>query len=162
MPLHFTKSELESRTKAACRKLEERKLDGLLMFRQESMYYLTGYDTFGYSMFQCLVLKADGTTTLLTRVPDLRTAWYTSNIEDVRTWVDREGMNPAQDLKEVLASLNCQGQRLGIELASYGLTAFHWLQVEAALEGFCELIDASDLVSELRAVKSPAELVYVR
>ena len=40
--------------------------------------------------------------------------------------------------------------------------AIHWLQVEAALEGFCELVEASDLVSELRAVKSPAELVYVR
>jgi Xaa-Pro dipeptidase len=162
MPIHFTKAEFESRKRAVCRKLESRKLDGLLMFRQESMYYLTGYDTFGYSMFQCLLLKADGTITLLTRAPDLRTAWYTSNIEDVRIWVDREGMNPAVDLKAVLVSQHCQGRRLGIELASYGLTAFHWLQVQAALDGFCELIDASDLVSELRAVKSPAELVFVR
>jgi len=34
-------------------------LDGLLMFRQESMYYLTGYDTFGFVFFQCLYLGAD-------------------------------------------------------------------------------------------------------
>ena len=162
MPIHFTEAELESRKNAVCHSLKSRNLDGLLMFRQESMYYLTGYDTFGYSMFQCLFLKADGTVMLLTRAPDLRTAWYTSNIKDVRIWVDKEGMNPAQDLKAALVSHKCQGKRLGIELASYGLTAFHWLQVQAALEGFCELVDASDLVSELRSVKSSAELVYVR
>ncbi len=162
MPIHFSEKELESRRKAVCGTLQERKLDALLMFRQESMYWLTGYDTFGYSMFQCLVLKSDGTITLLTRAPDLRTAWYTSIIKDVRVWVDREGMNPAADLKEVLVSHKLQGKRLGIELASYGLTAFHWLQVQSALDGFCELVDSSDLVSGHRSIKSPAELVYVR
>jgi Xaa-Pro dipeptidase len=35
-------------------------LDGLLMFRQESMYYLSGNDSFGYAMFQGLYLGADG------------------------------------------------------------------------------------------------------
>ena len=71
-------------------------------------------------------------------------------------------MNPAHDMKDMLVSQKSQGKRLGIEMASYGLTAFHWLQVQAALEGFCNLVDASDLVSEHRAIKSPAELVYVR
>ncbi|WP_245322536.1 Xaa-Pro peptidase family protein [Mesorhizobium sp. WSM3882] len=126
------------------------------------MYYLTGYDTFGFSMFQCLLLKTDGSIALLTRAPDLPTARYTSNINDVRIWVDREGMNPAQDLKDLLIAHTCQGARLGIELASYGLTAFHWRQVEAALAGFCELIDASHLISDLRAIKSRAEIVYIR
>ena len=32
------------------------KIDALLMFRQESMYWLTGYDTFGFVYFQCLIL----------------------------------------------------------------------------------------------------------
>ena len=30
------------------------------MFRQESMYWLTGYDTFGYVYFQCLILTTKG------------------------------------------------------------------------------------------------------
>ena len=38
----------------------EERLDGLLMFQQESMYWLTGYDTFGFCFFQCLVVAADG------------------------------------------------------------------------------------------------------
>ena len=28
--------------------MKEQNIDALLMFRQESMYWLTGYDTFGY------------------------------------------------------------------------------------------------------------------
>ena len=48
------------------------------------MYWLTGYDTFGYCFFQCLVLRADGDLVLLTRAPDLRQAQHTSIIEDVR------------------------------------------------------------------------------
>ena len=34
--------------------------------------------------------------------------------------------------------------------------------VDAAFAGFCELVDASDLVRLLRLVKSPAELAYLR
>src|SRR5262244_48416 len=49
-------------------------LDGLLLFRQESMYWLTGYDTSGYSMFQGMYLRADGALALLTRSADLRQA----------------------------------------------------------------------------------------
>jgi len=45
------------------------------------MYWLTGYDTSGYSMFQGLYLRADGALTLLTRSADLRQARLTSAIE---------------------------------------------------------------------------------
>jgi len=51
MAIHFERSELAGRCKRACEAMVERGLDGLLMFRQESMYYLTGYDTFGYVFF---------------------------------------------------------------------------------------------------------------
>ena len=36
------------------------------------------------------------------------------------------------------------------------------MRLQAALDGFCTLVDASDLVSRLRLVKSPAEIAYVR
>jgi Xaa-Pro dipeptidase len=51
---------------------------------------------------------------------------------------------------------------LGVEYEAYGLTARNGFRLNAALDGFAELTDASDLVSRLRVVKSPAELVYVR
>ncbi len=69
MALHFSAEEFAERRRRASAAMAEAKLDGLLMFRQESMYYLTGYDTFGYVFFQCLYLGADGRLTLLTRLP---------------------------------------------------------------------------------------------
>ena len=161
--IHFSAEELAARREAVSEKLVRRGLDGLLVFRQESMYYLTGYDTFGYVFFQCLYMDADGETmTLLTRTPDVRQAEHTSVISDIRVWYDAEDSNPAMDLKKILEEHGCRGKRLGIETDAYGLTGYNLKRVEAALDGFCELLEASDLVTALRAVKSPAEIEYVR
>jgi len=162
MALHFTRAEYDRRIKAATAALAAQGLDGLLMFQQESMYYLTGYDTFGFCFFQCLYLGADGRLALLTRSPDLRQARHTSIIEDIRIWTDEAGAKPATQLRTMLESLGCKGKRLGIENQSYGLTHLNGKQVDAALEGFVTLQDASDLVNMIRVVKSPAELKYVR
>lgn len=162
MPLHFTVDELAERRLRTCADMRQRGLDAMLLFRQESMYYLTGYDTFGYVYFQCLVLTADGRMVLLTRAPDLRQAKFTSVLEDVRVWVDREGARPAEELKAILAELGLAGKRLGVEYDAYGLTAAVGKKLDAALDGFATLEDASDLVTRLRLVKSPAEIAYVR
>ena len=160
--LHFEDTELLARRERCCALMQERGLDGLLMFRQESMFYLTGYDTFGFVFFQCLYLGSDGRLMLLTRAPDLRQAELTSCVSDIRIWVDGPEAEPAEDLKSVLAEFSCQNKVLGVEYEAYGLTARNGKRLEAALEGFCRLEDASMLVSELRVVKSPSELAYVR
>ena len=160
--LHFTRAEFDARLAAAAAALRARGLDGLLMFQQESMYYLTGYDTFGFCFFQCLYLGADGRLALLTRSADLRQARHTSIIEDIRIWTDAAGAEPAAQLKDMLASLGAKRARLGIEANSYGLTHYNGKAVEAALTGFCALEEATDLVNRLRVTKSAAELRYVR
>ncbi len=162
MELHFSREEYAGRQARTIAAMTAAGLDGLLMFRQESMFYLTGYDTFGFVFFQCLYIGADGAMTLLTRSPDLRQARHTSTLEDIRVWVDRDGATPAEDLKAILDEHGCKGRKLGIEFEAYGLTGRSWRMVEATLDGFCTLDDASELVSRLRVVKSPAEMDYVR
>ena len=56
MGLHFTAEEFSKRKRDVLKLMKEQNLDALLMFRQESMYWLTGYDTFGYVFFQTLNL----------------------------------------------------------------------------------------------------------
>ncbi|KAB2848114.1 MAG: aminopeptidase P family protein, partial [Hyphomicrobiaceae bacterium] len=153
---------LAGRRERAGAELKVRGLDALLMFRQESMYYLTGYDTFGYVYFQCLVLTADGRTAVLTRAPDLRHARFTSTVSDITIWVDRDGADPVSELKSILARLGLKGGRLGVEYEAYGLTAANGKRLEAGLLGFARLEDASDLVSRQRLIKSEAEIAYVR
>lgn len=160
--LHFTADELSARRSAAVADMERQGLAALLMFRPESQYYLTGYDTFGYVYFQCLVLTAHGRLALLTRAPDRLQARFTSVVEDIRVWVDGPNANPARELQALLGELGLAGRRVGVEWEAYGLTARNGQRLAAALDGFCELEDASELVTRLRLVKSPAELAYVR
>ena len=162
MAIHFTTAEFDRRRAAAVRALNERGLVGILLFKQESMFYLTGYDTFGFCFFQCLWLGADGRMTLLTRAPDLRQAQHTSIIEDIRIWVDDAGADPAGALRDVVAEHGGSGARIGIEYDTHGLTAANWLKVEHAFREICTLEDASDLVSASRLIKSESELAYVR
>jgi Xaa-Pro dipeptidase len=162
MALHFSREELAARRATSIAAMQKRGLDGLLMFRQESMYYLTGYDTFGYVYFQCLYLGADGRVMLLTRAPDLRQAQHTSDIADIRIWVDGPEASPATELREILRGFGVAGRKLGVEWEAYGLTARNGMRLQAAFDGFVTLVDASDLVSRQRLVKSPAEIAYVR
>ncbi len=162
MALHFTVEEFAGRVERTCSAMQEAGLDALLCFRQESMYWLTGYDTFGYVFFQCLVLRADGRMALLTRAPDLRQAQLTSTIDDIRIWVDREGGNPVDDLKGLLDDFGLANARLGVEYEAYGLTARNGKRLDEGLADYARLSDASTLVSRLRVIKSPAEIAYVR
>jgi Xaa-Pro dipeptidase len=162
MPLHFTPAEYADRVARTRAAMADAGLDALLCFKQESMYWLTGYDTFGFCFFQCLVLRADGDMALLTRSADLRQARLTSTLADIRIWVDRDGADPAVQLRDLLEAKGLRGKRLGVEYETHGLTAANGRRLDAALDGFASASDASLLVSRLRLVKSPAELSYLR
>ena len=129
MALHFSEKEFSKRKKDVLISMKEQNLDALLMFRQESMYWLTGYDTFGYVFFQSLVLDQKGNLILLTRAPDLRQAQNTSNIGDIRIWVDKDGINPTDDLNQILNELNLKGGNIGIEYEAYGMTGRNALRL---------------------------------
>ncbi|NBN63267.1 M24 family metallopeptidase [Microvirga tunisiensis] len=162
MALHFSDDEFAARRARLQGRMGEEKLDAMLLFAQESMYWLTGYDTFGFCFFQCLVVTADGRQVLLTRSADQRQARHTSNIADVRIWVDRGGASPVAQLKELLFELDLLGARLGVEYDTHGMTGKIGRELDETLRSFAELRDASTVIPRLRAVKSPAELDYVR
>ena len=162
MALHFSKEEFNKRKSNTLKLMKEQNLDALLMFRQESMYWLTGYDTFGFVFFQTLILDQKGNIILLTRAPDLRQAQNTSNIEDIRIWVDKDGINPTDDLKIILNELNLKGKKIGVEYEAYGLTGRNALRLNKALDGYCNIEDQSELITKLRVIKSSEEIIYVK
>lgn len=161
MALHFERSEFDARRDRLMIELAEKKLDAVLLFAQESMYWLTGYDSFGFCFFQCLVVKANGSMTLLTRSADLRQARHTSTIENIVLWTDREGANPAIDLRNLLNELDLLGARIGVEYDTHGLTAFNGRRLDEQLQTFGQIADASGIVGRLRLFKSPAEITKV-
>jgi Xaa-Pro dipeptidase len=162
MALHFTTGEFESRRTRLIERMKAENLDALLLFAQESMYWLTGYDTFGYCFFQTLIVKSDGTMTLLTRSADLRQARQTSNIENITIWVDRLNADPTLDLKNLLSEIDLLGAKVGIEYDTHGMTGRVAKLLDNQLATFCQISDASYLVSALRLVKSAEEIVYAK
>jgi len=162
MGLHFSKEEFSQRKTKVLKSMKEQNLDALLMFRQESMYWLTGYDTFGYVFFQTLVMDKNGNVILLTRAPDLRQAQNTSNIEDIRIWVDKDNSNPTDDLKLILNELSLKGKNIGIEYEAYGMTGRNALRLNKSLENYCNVEDQSELITKIRVIKSKEEIVYVK
>ena len=112
--------------------------------------------------FQTLVLDQKGNIILLTRAPDLRQAQNTSNIEDIRIWVDKDGSNPTDDLKLILNELGLRDKKIGIEYEAYGMTGRNALRLNESLINYCKIEDQSELITKLRVIKSNEEIVYVK
>lgn len=161
MALHFERSEFDARRDRLILEMTERKLDAIILFAQESMYWLTGYDTFGFCFFQALVVKADGSMVLLTRSADLRQARHTSIIDSIVVWTDRADANPTVDLRNLLNDMDLLGRRIGVEYDTHGLTAFNGRRLDEQLQTFAQIVDASGIVGRLRLFKSPAEIKKV-
>lgn len=161
MPLHFDPTEYATRQARAAKAVEDAGLDAILLFAPESHYWLCGYDTFGFAMFQVMVLSASGDLHLLTRLPDLRQALHTSTLTEaqVHVWPEAAGADPGRHLRDLLARLGLARARLGFESDTSGLTDGNGQILRAALP---DLDDHSDLIRALRRVKSPAEIAMHR
>ncbi len=160
--IHFSREEFTERQRRTRERMAELELDGMLLFKFEDMYWLTGYDSDGFTIFGCMFLGTDGALTHLARPADLGNASYSSICEDVRIAPDTESEPRSGQIKAMLQSLGMQGKRIGIQVDTMGLTPRLFLQIQAELEGWCELVVAPDFIRLLRLVKSPQELTYMR
>ncbi|TKT69765.1 Xaa-Pro peptidase family protein [Aquamicrobium sp. LC103] len=161
--LRFPESEYRDRLAQARARLVAEGLDALLIFAQESHYYLTGFDTAGFVFFQVGVLTAnDDKLVLLTRMPDKRQAEVASLYDEIRIWLNAEDADPAAELRDILDELGLKGGKVGVEMDSHGLTVANWQRVATNLNGFATLCDASHVVRRLRLVKTPAERDMMR
>jgi Xaa-Pro dipeptidase len=156
--LHFPEEEFRERQRRVRQGLVERGLDGLLISRIEDQYWLCGLDTDGYVIFHMMFIGTNGELTHLTRTADLASIEYSSLCKDVRVWEDAHDNPKSRAVRDMLESHGQRGKRIGIQLDTFGLLPNLYLDLRKDLDGFCDLIDASDLIRMLRLVKSPLEL----
>ena len=161
--LPFSREEHMARQATLRAALTASGFDAILVFAQESHFWLTGYDSGGSVFFQSAVITADETPiTLLTRRPDLLQARQTSTIEDIRLWWDAEDADPAGILREILREKGLAGKRVAVEMNTHGLTGWNLLRLQTAMAGFCTLAFDQHMIRLLRLVKSPAEIEIMR
>jgi len=160
--IHFSREEFSQRQKKTRTLLQELELDGLLIFKIEDMYWLTGYESDGFCIFGSMFIGTNGALTHLARPADLGNLSYSSICEDVRISPDTEGSTRAEHIKDMLRSHNMEGKKIGIQVDTMGLTPRLFLQIKEILDGWCDLIVAPDFIRVLRLVKSSQELDYFR
>lgn len=159
---HFSREEFSQRQQKTRKHLQNLELDGLLLFKIEDMYWLTGYESDGFCIFGSMFIGTDGTLTHLARPADLGNLSYSSICEDVRISPDTEDSTRAEHIKDMLRSLGMEGKKIGIQVDTMGLTPRLFLEISEILDGWCELTVAPDFIRILRLVKSPQELNYFR
>ena len=160
--IHFTREEFEARQRLTRDGLLEQELDGLLLFKIEDMYWLSGFDSDGFCIFHNMFIGVNGELTHVSRTADLANVTYSSICEDIRIAPDAADIRWSSCIKEMLASHGMQGKRIGIQVDTMGLTPRLFLEIQSELLGWCELVIAENFIQELRLVKSEQELVYHR
>ncbi len=160
--LHFSRDELSGRQERVRGRMAELGYDGLLLFKMEDMYWLSGYDSEGFVIFDCMFIGVAGELTHVTRRADLANIRYSSVCDDIRIWEDREGNPKSRAIKDMLDGHGLQGRRIGVQVDAMGISPRLHGELRAELDGWCDLVDAPDFIRRLRLVKSPQELDYLR
>ncbi|MCH8088354.1 MAG: aminopeptidase P family protein [Chloroflexi bacterium] len=160
--LPFSSEEYAYRVDRVLEKMEARGLDLLLVSIPENSYYLTGFQTGSHQTFLILALPLKGDGSWIVRKTEL------SNIRSQAplSWVKgHHGVEDSDDPIEVLASvlreMGHERSSIGIEQEGYFFNISFYLKLKEELPG-ARLLDGSNIVEELRRVKSESELAYMR
>jgi len=157
--LPFDATEYERRQATLRARMEERGLDAVLLSGPENQYYVTGYETTGFHSFpQTLILPRSASPVLVTRRLEEGNAAAAYQLA-CRSY--RDDQDPADALALALRDLGLADKPLGVEKAVPWLTVRLFEGLRQALPR-ATLIDVSGLVELQRAVKSPAEIAYMR
>jgi Xaa-Pro dipeptidase len=158
----FTPAEFADRLTRLREAITHAKLDWLLVLHPVSIRWLIGQDTKSYTVFQCLPVSArPGKLTMFTRGTEQAEFEADTIAENFRFYGGGEPADPMQAFSQFAADLGLRNARVGIEVPGGYLQPGHYLALKTLL-GDALVQDGSGLVSVLRAVKSPAELAYVR
>ena len=157
--LTFPKEEFEGRLSALKDRMRARGLDVLLVFTPENIYYLTGYQTTGYYIYQCLIVPADQDPIMVLRESEISNIIYGSVVERYEGFTDVQ--HPADLTCETLRKHGLANKRIGVEEDSWFITiADHGRTTGALPEATWS--DGSGLVEEGRVIKSPLEIETMR
>lgn len=156
--LPFTPAEFDARL-AQCRKaMRERALDYLVLNSPENIYYLSGFITRGYYVFQALIVTYSGEPILVVRRYEQVNVDRLSYYRSAAIWQDTDV--PAEVLARTLTELGAAGKSIGVDANSVFFPVSAYEALRAALSG-SKFLNASG-VMEGRAIKSPQEIAYIR
>src|SRR3954468_22932723 len=137
-------------------------LDWLLVLHPVSIRWLIGQDTKSYTVFQCLPVSAHGGKLIVfTRGTEEIEFAADTMADELRLYNGREPEDPMPAFDRFLDELGIKGKRVGMEVPGGYLQPGHYNRVKSML-GDSLVQDPSGILMALRAIKSAAEIAYVR
>ncbi len=158
----FPPGEFAGRLTRVRAAMAEAGLDWLVAVHPVSIHWLTGSDAKSYQEFQCLLIGAqDQPLAVLTRAGECHEFATDSLAGEIVGWGGGETEDPVQAFAILARRFGLLSARVGLEVPAYYLHPHHYLGLRAVL-GDALVSEPTDLIADLKLVKSPAEIQYIR
>lgn len=165
--LYFSRDEFGQRIDKTRAAMSERGIDVLIVTDPSNMNWLTGYDGWSFYVHQCVVLSFDGAPIWFGRGQDANGALRTCHMDPAHIigypdhYVQSVERHPMDYLSAKLTDRGMGSGTIGVEMDNYWFTAAAFASLQKHLPN-ARFVDATALVNWQRAVKSEAELGYMR
>lgn len=156
MTQRFPREELDRRMARLRERLAGAGIDLCLVHTPETICWLTGHETAGYYVYQCLLVPADGEPVLVLRETEGVNAEHYTYLRDIAGYPDT--MDP---IDATLRAVRGRPRRVALESRAWFLPPAMHARLRERLTG-ADVVEADDLLAELRLVKSPLELEAIR
>jgi Xaa-Pro dipeptidase len=158
----FTPEEFATRLRRTRLAVGAAGLDWLVVLHPVSILWLTGGEAKSYQAFQCLLVAAeDKPLVLLSRGSDIAEWQDDALIGEAIGWGGPEPADPMKAFARLARDRGLLGARVGLEVPGYYLHPQHYTRLRAIL-GAALVAEPTNLINDLKAAKSPAELALTR
>ncbi len=155
----FKRDEFQARLHRVQRALAEQRQDALLAFLPETVTWITGFFTRGYGSFQFAIIPASGDPIVICRDVEEYYLDSTCVYSERVLWNDSDDKN--RIAMEAISEHIGANTAIAVELNAWPLSASRFEALKTNLPAVT-WSDASNLVSEMRLIKSPAEIALQR
>jgi Xaa-Pro dipeptidase len=157
--LIFSKEEFQRRVSTVQAGMTKAGIDVLFLFSPEHIFYLSGYQTFGYFSYQALIVPNRGEPILILRFLETFLAQAYSWVKQVVAWDDHE--DPIAVTVRTMKERDLARGRVGIEDGGFYMPLPVWKRIREAFPD-SSFEDGVHLVERVRIRKSAAEIGYMR
>jgi ectoine hydrolase len=165
--LNFSQSEYDARVANTRAAMAGAGIDLLIVTDPSNMHWLTGYDGWSFYVHQCVLVSMEGEPIWYGRLQDANgakcTCWlqHDNIVSYPDHYVQSTERHPMDFLSGIIKDRGWERASIGVEMDNYYFTAAAYASLVTHLPS-TRFTDSNSLVNWQRAVKSPAELDYMR
>lgn len=157
--LPFSLAEYQRRLAEVRAGLALRGIDACLISIPENIYYLTGFTTTGYYMYQTLILPVEGDPMFVTYLEERLNVIRRSWMDLYKTYSVVE--DPIEVTRLAIEEMSLADKVLAIEESGFFFPIRTYKQLTELLPR-ARWVDGSGVVEKVRLVKSDDEIAYIR